>query len=86
MKSNSGWFGNFNGTNASGFDALPGGARYQNGLFYDAGAMGYWWSSTALNENGVYLRMDYGSDAVSTFEGSFGSGLSVRCIQEYCLT
>jgi uncharacterized protein (TIGR02145 family) len=36
----------WDGTNSSGFSALPGGARDGSlGYFYDDGYYGYWWSS-----------------------------------------
>ena len=35
-----------NGTDDFGFSALPGGSRYINGYFDDAGSVGYWWSSS----------------------------------------
>ena len=34
MKFTSGWADNGNGTNSSGFDALPGGGCYRSGSFY----------------------------------------------------
>jgi uncharacterized protein (TIGR02145 family) len=54
----SGWFNNGNGTNTSGFSALPGGClslgtlhgeeyqEYDN--FYEIEKIGYWWSSTEI--------------------------------------
>ena len=45
LKSVSGWVEGGNGTNSSGFDALPAGIRRNNG--YDVlSVMGFWWTST----------------------------------------
>ena len=37
---------NAGATNTSGFTALPGGSRTNDGTFYSIGGYGYWWSST----------------------------------------
>jgi uncharacterized protein (TIGR02145 family) len=47
MKNTTGWLTGENGTNTSGFSALPGGYRYAvTGTFNDAGDLAYWWTTT----------------------------------------
>lgn len=50
------WWWNNYGTNESGFSGLPGGLRFSNGKFEDAGHFGVWWSSTkdGLTNNWIF--------------------------------
>ena len=77
---NHGW----NGTNSSGFAGLPGGSRYFNGLFYNAGLTGYWWSSTLHGSiaisHGRALRSDF--ENVSRGTNNLLQGFSVRCVRD----
>jgi uncharacterized protein (TIGR02145 family) len=50
MKSTSGWDNNGNGSNASGFNGLPGGERYSSD-FGGSGGYGFWWSFSVSNPN-----------------------------------
>jgi uncharacterized protein (TIGR02145 family) len=43
--------------NKSGFTALPGGMRYSDGLFYNIGNDGFWWSTTESSSNIVWYRL-----------------------------
>ncbi len=75
----------WNGSNASGFSALPGGIRYNsNGYFYDEGDNGNWWSSSPFGSNSAWSRfLASGHDDVN--RGNFDSqrnGLSVRCVRD----
>ena len=63
MKSTSGWFSNGNGTNSSGFTALPGGFRLYLGSFSNIGLYGYWWSATEGNADGAWCRYMYCSSS-----------------------
>jgi len=56
MKSTSGWIDGGNGTNESGFSALPGGYRNSSGSFYFLGETGIFWSSTEYNSYYAWLR------------------------------
>ncbi|MEI7981563.1 MAG: FISUMP domain-containing protein, partial [Bacteroidota bacterium] len=82
MKSTSGWSGNGNGNNISGFTALPGGFRYPDGSFTALTINGHFWSSSeyagssALNR---YLVFEISS--LGNFPYDKPSGTSVRCIQ-----
>jgi uncharacterized protein (TIGR02145 family) len=51
MKSTIGWSNNGNGTNSSGFSALPGGFRNSQPIFELFGSHGLWWSSTYWSPN-----------------------------------
>jgi uncharacterized protein (TIGR02145 family) len=48
MKNTSGWKNNGNGTNESGFSAIPGGLRYLFGSC-ESFDQAYWWSSSESN-------------------------------------
>ena len=72
----------WDGTNSSGFSALPGGARYYDvGRFYGQGNYGYWWSSSPNGTDAWNWRIfsvypDAERDASDT-----RTGFSVRCIK-----
>lgn len=52
LKSTDGWYNNGNGTNTSGFSALPGGVRdCYPGYFDSADYWGHWWSATEYTIN-----------------------------------
>ncbi len=73
----------WNGTNSSGFNALPSGFRkYWGGLLKEVGYGGYWWTSSADGTNlAWYLALfsDYGG--VYRNNGKFQNGFSVRCLK-----
>lgn len=75
-----------NGTDAYGFSALPGGIRYDNGRFYDAGRNGFWWTATDniyLGGNIPYIQsMSYHYDSVNEGICKADFGLSVRCLAD----
>lgn len=57
MKSAGGWLNNGNGSNSSGFGALPGGSRRANGTFdFTAGYNGFWWTSSGQTPSTAWLR------------------------------
>jgi uncharacterized protein (TIGR02145 family) len=86
MKSVAGWKNYGHGTNESGFDALPAGARNFTGEFHYLGEATYWWSSTELSMNYAWPRF------ISFLNGtvernpniyySKGLGVSVRLIKD----
>lgn len=83
MKTDYGWVNGGNGTNSSGFSGLPGGDRYSNGNFYNAGDYGFWWSSTP---DGSVAWNRYLLDAnEGVFRGSNlqRNGFSVRCVRDF---
>jgi len=92
LKATSGW-NNYNGvsgngTDEYGFSALPGGAGHSDGIFFNVGYGGFWWSATEdgarLAYNLAYNRRMYydysyvGWDSYNTSAGLF----SVRCLQD----
>jgi uncharacterized protein (TIGR02145 family) len=69
------------GNNSSGFSALPGGSRDFNGFFAFQGTMGYWWTSSPIQEN---VKHRYLGSSSSIFRGIAKprSGFSVRCVRD----
>jgi uncharacterized protein (TIGR02145 family) len=83
MKSSSGWNNNGNGTNSSGFNALPGGTRSSYRYFSNVGSNGYWWSATEYYTDYVWSRyLYYSSSRVSRFNYGKADGFSVRCLRD----
>jgi uncharacterized protein (TIGR02145 family) len=84
MKSTTGWATGQNGTNISGFTALPGGYRYAaSGTFNDMGNLTYWWSSTELPATTLawYRRLDGSNNASYKADTQKRGGKYVRCIK-----
>ena len=83
MKTTKGWKDNNNGTNTSGFEAVPGGCRYFYGAFNNIGSNGYWWSST---EGKISISGDRGLTSNKGFVNGVDydgrTGYSVRCIKD----
>jgi uncharacterized protein (TIGR02145 family) len=78
---------NSGATDESSFTALPAGGRDYDGIYYDLGTYGYWWSSTEFVSGGAWCRF-------AGYDGSGGfrygryeqDGFSVRCIKNELLT
>jgi uncharacterized protein (TIGR02145 family) len=90
LKSASGWFNDGNGTNSSGFSALPGGSR-MNDLFSGLGQTTCYWSTTeyfnitylAFNRSLSYLNSQIGFFSASHYYGyPKNYGLSIRCVKD----
>ncbi len=74
----------WDGTNSSGFSALPGGYRYYNsGVFLNVGNDGFWWSSSADGTYSAWYRSLY-SGYASVYRSNYHrrSGFSVRCVRD----
>ena len=72
-----------NGSNASGFAGLPGGYRYDNGIFSFIGAGGNWWSSSEGNTYYAWSRnLYYTNGLVYRTINYLHFGFSVRCIKD----
>ena len=82
MKSASGWKDNENGTNESGFSALPGGLRKSTGTFQGIRNFGYWWSSTEHDKDFASIHYVYSVDGVYSNIEMKTRGISVRCIKD----
>ncbi|NSW95550.1 MAG: fibrobacter succinogenes major paralogous domain-containing protein, partial [Bacteroidales bacterium] len=83
MKNTTGWGTTGNGTNSSGFSALPGGYRfYGNGSFNLAGTLGYWWSSSEDGGAGIYRMLQNDHDDVYKLGTTKTAGKSIRCVKD----
>ena len=82
MKTTYGWYNGGNGTNSSGFSALPGGHRDDSADFSGAGAYGYWWSSSPVGSYAWNRSLRYSLEDVSRGSRIPQLGFSVRCIQD----
>jgi len=83
MKSTKGWVENGNGTNSSGFNAMPAGYRNTDGTFRGIGKGGYFWSSTEKSEDSAWRRiLFYGNSGVYRYDNNDSSGSSVRCLRD----
>jgi len=88
LKNISGW-GDHNGTNESGFSALPGGVRTHEGNFGFIDDDAQWWSSTdwsATNSQKLWawscrLHYDENSNFSPDNSATKGFGLSIRCVK-----
>ncbi|WP_336518545.1 FISUMP domain-containing protein [Pollutibacter soli] len=90
LKSVKGWVEDGNGTNISGFNALPGGIR-RNNLYEVIGVMGFWWTSTSTGHEGKAWGWNFsyggpGQKPLQTkafrFNGPVSHAKSVRCVQD----
>ena len=75
---------NTGATNETGFTALPGGYRYDDGTFYDFGYHGYWWSATEYGASDAWYRGVYYVVSNVSRYGGLGKevGFSVRCLRD----
>ena len=71
----------WDGSNTSGFDALPGGYRCDHGVLGTFRHVGYWWSSLPDNSNAYNLRLSSYYDDVYLGSHHQRYGFSVRCIK-----
>jgi len=69
--------------NSSGFTALPGGDRYNDGTFGNVGNIGDWWGATEDDATDAWYRSMYYSNSNVT-RGSYYKkyGFSVRCVRD----
>ena len=68
--------------NSSGFTALPGGYRYNNGVFCGIGAFSEFWSATEDTSGNVWGRV-LANDKTEVGRGTWEKnvGISVRCVK-----
>jgi uncharacterized protein (TIGR02145 family) len=91
MKSITLWNNAGNGTNTSGFNALPGGYRFAgDGSFNNVGDLSYWWTSDfdiattfspTVIGTGWYRRMDGDHTDVYRATTLQTAGKYIRCVQ-----
>jgi len=74
---------NSGATNRSGFTALPGGIREDDGEFHSNGLNGYWWTSTEF-VTGVerFRQLLHNSEYLTDHYNSPKTGYSVRCVRD----
>ncbi|HMO31932.1 MAG TPA: fibrobacter succinogenes major paralogous domain-containing protein [Lacibacter sp.] len=83
LKDSSGWNNGGNGSNASGFAALPGGSRTESAQFIGMARYGYWWSAQEQSSrNGWGIDMGFGYRHVNLVPFAKGSGFAVRCVRD----
>ncbi|PCJ81471.1 MAG: hypothetical protein COA49_05100 [Bacteroidetes bacterium] len=81
IKSIVGWSNN-NGTNTSGFSALPAGYRNPTGVFYSLGNQAYLWSSSVSELSEPWARKLKGGPRILRNVFNQGFGYSTRCISD----
>lgn len=83
IKSTKGWSQGGNGSNESGFAALPGGTRSINEAFSFVGDYGYWWTSSSFDSYSAWNRfLAYNNNYIGRSTGWKQFGNSVRCIKD----
>jgi uncharacterized protein (TIGR02145 family) len=76
---------NLGATNSSGFTALPGGSRNNDGSFSfnNLGTYGFWWSSTTTSDFSVWIRnLDYSTTVMTPLDNNKNFGFSVRLVKD----
>ena len=69
-------------TNESGFTALPGGMRDNNGSFFDSPYLGRWWSIDDDNSTEAWSRfLSFSDNELNSGRPNKAAGYSVRCIK-----
>ncbi|MGB1076272.1 MAG: FISUMP domain-containing protein [Flavobacteriales bacterium] len=81
IKTVSGWPEVSTGTDLSGFSGLPGGYRYWDGTFDNAGGYGSWWSSTPAGSSAWFRYVLGWSSEIMGPAWDKRYGYSVRCIK-----
>lgn len=81
LKTASGWYNSGSGQDLVGFSAEPGGYRFRNnGVFLDAGASAYFWSSTSSGVEHWFRYLNNGLLGIVRGDSDLRSGFSVRCM------
>jgi uncharacterized protein (TIGR02145 family) len=81
---NSYWYSpNEGATNESGFSALPGGIKYNDGQNLSVGGIGWWWSSTEQSADAGFQRSLQHFDTIFyNASDNKRMGYSVRCVKD----
>ena len=83
LRSQTGWYGGLNGTDAFGFSALPAGVRGPTGGFSNDGYATYFWSATKYGENSAYnVGLYYSSENAKLEHSSGNFDFAVRCVKD----
>jgi len=85
LKSTNDWNDNANGTNESGFNALPGGWKEgPDGPFHDLGTDGDFWTATEFDAFQAWARLIVSDRPdVGRYPGPKNAARSVRCVKDY---
>jgi uncharacterized protein (TIGR02145 family) len=74
---------NFEGTNETGFTALPSGYRSYGGSYNSTKSYGFWWTSTEWSSLGAWYRdVYYGYSTIDRSNSHKRSGATVRCVKD----
>jgi uncharacterized protein (TIGR02145 family) len=85
MKNTTGWSSTGNGTNESGFTALPGGHLFLEGLPIGFGGLNYrgsFWTASEYGTGAVYLMLHKNNADIRYDVDLKSSGFSVRCFKD----
>lgn len=81
LQSTSGWDSFEQGTNESGFNALPAGCRLDTNTFYYLLRFAAWWTATEDEKNNVPVYNIRGGEIQRSLVTKKGIGYPVRCIK-----
>jgi uncharacterized protein (TIGR02145 family) len=73
---------NIGATNSTGFSALFGGLRYDNGIFYNNDESAYFWSSTEYDGTAWNRSLSKDNAQIGRLNVNKGFAFSVRCIKD----
>jgi uncharacterized protein (TIGR02145 family) len=82
LKSTSGWFNGWNGSDAVGYTGMPAGIRSPAGDYFDLTTYGYWWSTEPNGSNAWNRRISAYENTIGRFYNTKTYSLSVRCIKD----
>lgn len=65
-----------------GINGFPTGFRNSEGLFYDLGDEGYWWSSTDVGDHVAWIHiLDFANSGVEEMKANKVHAYTCRCIK-----
>jgi uncharacterized protein (TIGR02145 family) len=68
--------------NRTGFTALPGGVRAEDGTFHLLGHVGNWWSISGGGSGGVFRNIYHDYYYVNSYINNKKLGMSIRCLKD----
>jgi uncharacterized protein (TIGR02145 family) len=82
LKSYLGWINSGNGSNFSGFTALPGGYRNTHGDFRSIDNYALYWTASLSDTLAYYRSLSFNDNGVYRIPTLKSHGLSVRCVRD----
>lgn len=82
MKSSSTDSPAWDGSNSSGFSALPAGNRYNSGPFANEGSRSHFWTTTVTGSSAYFHLIQSGSNTVTRSSFFQETGFPARCVQD----